>query len=427
MIKISEEYLHFAWKSGLFLKENPGGAIQIIEITNPGQHNLSSGPDFFNARVKIDDTVWAGNVEIHVKASDWYRHEHDKDPAYDSVILHVVLENDCDVYRINGEKIPVLKLIPLNENLKQYFNLILDRSEIHCRRDLPSFNRLLLKDWITKMMIARLQEKTNRVFKILENNQYDWEETLYKFIGQSFGFKTNNIPFTLLVEATPLKLLLKYRNNPETINALLFGQAGFLEDMISGDTYYDTLRKEYQSLKKMLPQKTLYAHTWKFMRSRPANFPTVRISQFASLVIKSFPLFAQITECSDVSMMKEFFRLNTAKYWEDHMLFGKTGRKKNYRMGKESAESIIINAVLPVFFSYGKFRMRNDMRDRALRFYEELPPEKNEIMNMWKKAGITPENAFESQGLLQLFNNYCKPRKCLECLIGYKLISRVVR
>ena len=208
---------------------------------------------------------------------------------------------------------------------------------------------------------------------------------------------------------------------------MLFGQAGFLEDRLSGDRYYDSLRKEYQSIRKLLPERIVYPHSWKFMRSRPANFPTVRIAQFASLVVKGFPLFARITECSDITGIKEIFNLITTRYWENYMLFGKTGRKTNYRMGKESSEIIIINAVLPILFSYGMFRMKHDLKDRTLRFLEELTPESNSVINMWKKAGIIPENAFDSQGLLQLYNTYCKPRRCLECLIGCKLITKSER
>ena len=423
MLKISEEYLQFAWKFGLFHKRNLKYQHEAVEIIDPGEHNHSSGPDFFNARLKIGETVWAGNVEIHLKASDWYRHEHEKDPAYDSVILHVVLEADSDVFRMNGEIIPVLEIKLSTVNFEQYQQLILNKAEIHCYDKLTRINGVLLRDWITKMMINRLKEKTDIVFKVLEDNKYDWEETFYRILGKSFGFNINKLPFSMLVDTVPLKLLLKYRNNTDVINAILFGQAGFLEDVISGDEYYDSLRREYKSIRSILPPRVLSDYSWQFMRSRPANFPTVRISQFAGLVIKRFPLFADITECSDVFKLRDIFRLSAGRYWEEHMLFGRVTRRKKYKMGNDSAGLIVINAVLPVLFSYGKFRMRNDLQDRVLRFLEELPAEKNEIMNRWKRAGVSPENAFDSQGLLQLSNYYCKPRRCLECLVGSKVIT----
>lgn len=425
MIKISEEYLHFAWKYGLFHKDNLEYFNEQIVISDPGEHNHYSGPDFFNARIKIGNTTWAGNVEIHVKASDWYRHGHDNDPVYDSIILHVVLENDCDIFRINKERIPVLEIKLINKHLDQYHRLILSKSEIHCLDKLKTLNKIFFRDWITKMTISRLQCKVNEVYKVLELNKNDWEQTFYHFLGRSFGFKINSIPFGMLVETVPLKVLLKYRNNPDTINAILFGQAGFLENVISGDPYYDALHREFRSIGKILPPRVLHDYSWQFMRSRPANFPTVRISQFASLVINKFPLFTKIIECNDISKMKEIFLLNSVKYWEDHKLFGKVSNKKNYKMGIESAILIIINAVLPVLFSYGKYRMRHELQDRVLRFLDELPPEKNKITNSWNQTDFVAESAFDTQGMIHLTNFYCKPIKCLECLIGCRIITEV--
>lgn len=424
MIKISEEYLQFAWKYSLFHHDNLEYCNEKLIISDPGEHNKYSGPDFFNARIKIGNTVWAGNVEIHVKASDWFRHGHESDPSYDSIILHVVWEYDCDVFRINGEKIPVLQIKLIHRHLEKYHKLILSNTEIHCYNKLENINRVFFRDWITKMMISRLEYKVNQVNNVLESNKFDWEETFYRFLARSFGFNVNSIPFSILAETVPLKILLKYRNNPDTINAVLFGQAGFLEDKISGDKYYDTLHKEYKSIGKILPPRVLHDHSWKFMRLRPASFPTVRISQFANLVISSFPLFALITECKEILKLKNIFKVNTEKYWENHKLFGNIKNKKNYRMGDDSIMLIIINAVLPVLFSYGKFRMRNELQDRVLRFYEELAPEKNKITASWKKLGFGPDNAFDSQGLIHLTNNYCRQAKCIECLIGQRIIMK---
>lgn len=421
-IRISEEYLQFAWKYSLYYKDNLEYCNEKLSISDPGEHNKHSGPDFFNARIKIGNTTWAGNVEIHLKASDWFRHGHDKDPAYESIILHVVLDYDCDIYRFSGDQIPVVQIVLLQEYLEQYEELVLSKNEIHCFDKLENINRVFFSDWITKMMFSRLQEKVNQVNKVLESNKFDWEETFYRFLAKSFGFKLNSIPFSMLAETTPLKILLKYRNNPDTINAILFGQAGFLEDKISGDKYYGILSREYKSIRQLLPKRILHNYSWQFMRSRPANFPTVRISQFASLVINTFPLFATITECRELSRMIEIFKINSERYWEDHKLFGSVKREKNYKMGDASARLIIINAVLPVLFSYAKFRMRYELQDRVLRFLEELPAEKNKITHSWEKAGFKAENAFESQALIQLTNYYCKDRKCLDCLIGHKII-----
>ncbi len=422
MLKVSEEYVQFAWKFLLYRKDKLFYNKETIEIIDPGEQNSSSGPDFFNARIKIGNTTWAGNVEVHLKASDWYRHEHHKDPAYDSIILHVVLENDKEIFRLNGEPIPAIA-IELNEtHLENYRNLILNNEILPCSKRLCSINSIYMHDWMAKLTINRLRDKTTFVFKTLEENKYDWEETFYRFLGKSFGFRINNVPFSMLVNTVPLKTLLRFRDKSLTINAILFGQAGFLEDKISGDNYYDALRREYEGVYSMLPSRALNKHSWQFMRSRPPNFPTVRISQFASLIINSFPLFADIIECENLQELRDIFTITTDKYWESHMLFGNKNRRRIYRMGKGSTDIIIINAVLPLLFAYAKYRMRNELQDRVLRYLEELPPEKNVYVSIWEKAGIKPENAFDSQALIHLSVNYCKPRKCLECLIGTKII-----
>ena len=422
MLKIPEDYIQFAWKFKLYNQENLTCQGERIEVLDPGEQNTSSGPDFFNARVKIGNTIWAGNVEIHNKASDWFNHEHHSDPAYDSVILHVVLYKDKDIFRMNGEEIPAIEISLIERNIEEYRSLVMNNYKLPCIKKISRIDKVFMRDWISKMMISRLQDKTELVIKTLEKNQYDWEETFYHFLGKSFGFRINSIPFSMLAETVPLRILLRLRNNSFSINAILFGQAGFLEDLISGDEYYDALRKEFKSLNSMLPQKALSAHSWQFMRSRPPNFPTVRISQFAGLIVRRFPMFADILECNEISKLRKMFMISTDKYWEDHMLFGHITKRRKYSLGRESADIIIINAIIPVLFAYAKFRMKNEVQDRIIRFLEDLPPEKNEYMNTWKNAGITPESAFDSQALLHLSKNYCKYRRCLECVIGSRII-----
>ena len=422
MLKPGEDYVQFAWKFRLFKHKNLIHNDDPLEIIDPGEQNNSSGPDFFNARIKLGKTIWAGNIEVHIRASDWFRHEHHKDPAYDSIILHVVLKNDEEIFRMNGEQIPALEMQLVQSHFEEYCKLVMNNQEVPCNHKIRNIDKVFLHDWISKMMIERLQDKTNKVIQTLEENKYDWEETFYRFLGKSFGFRINSLPFSMLAETVPLKVLLRLRDNPLSVNAILYGQAGFLEDIISGDKYYDALRKEYTSIRSILPQRILHAHSWQFMRSRPANFPSIRISQFASLVIKKFPLFADILECRKIPELREMFLLSTGKYWENHMLFGRTSRKRNYSMGRDSADIIIINAILPVLFAYAGFRKRTDIKDRVLRFLEELPPEKNIFVNKWKNSGIVPGNAFDSQALLHLTKNYCRARKCLECVIGSKII-----
>jgi hypothetical protein len=323
MKNIPEIFLQFIWKYRLFNQDalfTDEGKIEVIET---GEHNTDSGPDFFNARIRINGTVWAGNVEMHIKASDWFRHGHSEDPAYANVILHVVQEKDCQLERPGGETVPVVILDFDNKMYEKYSDLIKNREMIHCGSGLGNISMIFWKDWMSKLMIERLEEKTMRVEEILIENKYSWEETLYRFLSYGFGAKINIIPFETLVRTTPLMILLKYRQRALTINAILFGQAGFLEDLISEDEYYRALQKEYRSIRASVPPRILGKHAWKFKGSRPANFPTVRISQFASLVTNKYPLFTYLLENLKLFDWKNVLHVGTEKYWEEHYLFGK--------------------------------------------------------------------------------------------------------
>ncbi len=423
MKSIPESFLQFIWKYRLFNKNalfTDQGKIEVIET---GEHNTGSGPDFFNARIRIDGILWAGNIEIHTKASDWFRHGHSEDPAYTNVILHVVQEKDCQLERPGGELIPAVVLDFDYKLFQTYSELIRNREKIPCGSSLGKIPKVFWNDWISKLMIERLEEKTGRVQEILVENKYNWEETLYRFLSNGFGARINILPFDALVRTTPLLILLKYRQRPLTINAILFGQAGFLEDLISEDEYYSSLQREYRSIRKSIPPRILGKHTWKFMGSRPANFPTVKISQFASLVTNKYPLFTWLLENFNLMAWRNILQLGTEKYWEDHYLFGKAGRRRKISMGADTVNMIILNVFIPVYFHYAVFRKRNDLKDKILEMLEELPAEKNGIIANWHKYCIKPANAFESQSLIHLTTRYCEKRRCLECLVGTRLIT----
>jgi hypothetical protein len=423
MENIREDFLHFIWENRLFDNNSLCINREKVEVIETGQHNRASGPDFFNARIRIGNTLWAGNVEIHVKASDWFRHKHQNDAAFFNVILHVVYERDCRLERPGGEEIPCLTL-KFNNGLIENFNLLIKGSElIPCRGQLPKINKIYWSDWYSKLMIGRLEEKTQEVDNILSENKYNWEETLYFFLGRSFGFKINAFPFETLVRTTPLNLLLRFRQKPLTINSILFGQAGFLEDLISEDEYYISLQREYHSLVKTLPPRVLDKSTWKFMGARPGNFPLVRIAQFASVIVQQYPLFATLTDNPDLKSWRKVLEPATESYWENHYLFGKTGKKRKIKMGKMAVDLIILNAFIPVIFHYASFRRRVDLKDKILSMLEELPPEKNDILYKWEKCGIKAINAFESQALIHLTTRFCKQKKCLECMIGNRIIK----
>jgi hypothetical protein len=423
MENIREDFLHFIWENRLYEPDSLLIRQEKVEVLNTGQHNFSSGPDFFNARIRIGNTQWAGNVEIHVKASDWFRHKHEEDPSYYNVILHVVYENDCILERPGGEEIPCM-VLKIDEKLKKNYNQLVYASEnIPCSAHIQRIDKIYWSDWITKLMIARLEEKTAEVDRVLSENKYNWEETLYFFLGRSFGFKINVLPFESLIRTVPLNLLLRFRKNPLTINAILFGQAGFLEDLLTEDVYYAALQREYHSLVKTLPPRILDKSCWKFMGARPGNFPPVRIAQFAKVIEQQYPLFANLTDHPILKTWKMVLESGTDKYWENHYLFGKSGKKRKIKMGKMGEDLIVLNAFIPVIFHYGSFRRRIDLKDKILSLLEELPAEQNLILRRWKKFGIKAGNAFESQALIHLATRYCRQKRCLECMIGSRIIK----
>jgi hypothetical protein len=299
------------------------------------------------------------------------------------------------------------------------------RDKIPCGPHISKIPGVYITDCLGKMLVERLQEKTAVVNSLLLENKYDWEDTLYRFTGKAFGFKVNEYPFEALVRTTPLFVLMKYRERPLTVNAILFGQAGFLEDLISEDDYYNSLQREYRSIKKLLPARVLGRHSWKFMGSRPANFPTLRISQFASLITGYFPLFSYLLENLDLTSWQKVLELGTELYWKDHYLFGKSGRMRKVSLGSGAIGLLILNSFIPVFFQYAAYRKRTDISGIILSILEKLPPENNRMLERWEKYRIKAKNSFDSQAIIHLTTRYCDRKRCLECLLGNKLI-RVV-
>ena len=428
MNPIPEEFLHYIWKYKLFSPDYLHYNNSKVEVVDTGLHNHSSGPDFFNARIKIGNTIWAGNVEVHVKASDWIRHGHHKDPAYDSVILHVVYELDLAVYRINGDEIPAIRLSFNPRLINTYYNLV--KWEGHnrtCVGHLKNMDRIFFRDWLGKLCIERLEEKTSALSEILKNNHYDWEDGLYKSLAMSFGMKLNSEPFRLLAECVPLRFILRNRESFKTVNAAFFGQAGFLDELISDDPYYSMLQKEFQSITGLLPPALPGKHLWKFMRSRPAGFPTARIPQLANIIVKSFPLFEKIIEAANAREIEKILENGLKNYWVDFFLYGKPGRRKISRPGKETIDLLIINSIVPIIFLYGQFRMNEKISEQSITLLEELPTEKNSITRQWSDFGLDIKNAFDSQAVIHLETRYCLKKRCIDCLFGNRIMMGKVK
>ncbi len=421
---ISEEFLQYVWENFLFFNEELKTVQnKKLEVIDVGTRNTDSGPDFFNAKIKIESTIWAGNIEIHKSSGDWLKHNHQTDKAYNNVILHVV-ETDNEPIELNQKPLPTLILkypLKLKEN---YQNLLDARSWIACENQFYKIDPVLLLLGFNRLMIERLEEKTGEILSKLEQNNNNWNTTFYQFLAKMFGFKVNAIPFDLLAKSIPLEVLSKIKNNLFQLETILFGNSGLLNEQLLGDDYYLKLRKEYSFLRKKYNLKGIESHLWKFMRLRPGNFPTVRIAQFASLLHQSQSLFSKIVEIDNLPELKMLFNTEASEYWNSHYSFNKKSKRNcKKELGENSVNMIIINVVIPFLFVYGEKQNKDFLKNRALEFLEELPAEENSIVKKWEKLGIKSRSAFESQALLQLKNKYCDQKKCLNCQIGVKLIK----
>ncbi len=422
---MNEDFLHFIWENNLFEKKDLfADTKEGVEIINLGQKNTDAGPDFFNSKIKIGNQIWAGNVEIHIKSSDWTAHKHNTDKAYDSVILQAVAQNNQPTTRTTNKQIPTIELKYDPQLLNNYLELYNSNQNIACFSKIKYLDKFTIKHWLSRLQIERLEQKSKIIEQLLQQNSNSWEETFYQYIAQNFGFKKNAVPFELLAKSLPLKYLSKHKNNLFQIEAMLFGQAGMLENNFEID-YYQKLKNEYKFLKNKFQLEPIESHLWIFLRLRPPNFPTIRIAQFAQLIFKSSQLFSKIIEIKDLEKIKKLFDLEASSFWETHYLFNKTSKKRIKKLGDSAINNILINTVSLFLFVYGMKKSDESYQNRAFELLESIKPENNSIINNWKKADLRIENAFYSQALIQLNNEFCKKQRCLECQIGNKLIIKI--
>lgn len=420
-----ESFLHFLWRFRRFdaasLLTTQG---EPLEILHPGEHNSHAGPDFFNARIRIGNTLWAGNVEIHLRASEWYAHRHEIDPAYENVVLHVVLEEDAPVIRANGDRIPCLELQQrISEKLYSRFRLLeAERSAVPCRHFWTSTPEIVRINWLDRMSVERLEYKADQVNRLLQSAGNNWDETIFRLLGRYFGLKINTEPFECLVSGLPLNLLLKHRNNRFQLEALLFGQAGMLQAG-AAEEYPQSLAREYHFLQHKYGLVPMDGGAWKFLRLRPANFPTLRIAQFACLVQRAENLASRIIEIETLKDLEAFFDIQLDGYWLDHYHFGKGSIRRPKSLGSDFVRLLAINAVIPFTFCYGKWKGRESLTELALHLLEQMPPEKNAALAAWDAFAGAPAHARDTQALLQLKQHWCEARKCLECGIGNALLK----
>lgn len=422
---VSEEFLQYIWENRLFDEKNLyTEAGEVIDVIKVGKRNSHSGPDFFDARIQTGNTVWAGNIEIHLRSSDWEKHNHHTDKAYNNVILHVVEEHDAEVFTQSGEKIATLQLRYPGHLRKNYQELLDAKTWIPCQNQFYKADPVVLRLGFHRLMIERLENKTEEIIAKLERNRFDWNETFYQVLARMFGFRVNAAPFEMLAKSLPLHVLARHKNDLFQLEAMLFGNSGLLNDQLLGDDYYLKLREEYSFLRKKYGLKGIESHLWKFMRLRPGNFPTIRISQFAALIHRSQGLFSQITETENLETLKALFTVRASEYWDTHYSFNKATRRRFPReLGEASVNLLIINVVIPFLFVFGEKQNKHFLKNRALDYLEQLPAESNSVVEKWRQLGITCKSALDSQALLQLKNNYCEKKKCLNCRIGVKLIQ----
>lgn len=421
-----EALLHYVWRHKIYpLEPLQTTKQQRIEVIDAGLPNRHAGPDFFNAKLKINDVLWVGNVEIHTHASEWYTHGHDHDPLYDNVILHVVEEEDTEVFRSNGELLPTLILHPPKEIVQRYEELRKAEFYPPCYEIIPSLSRLTIHSWLSALQVERFQQKAEGILARLQRLEGDWEACLFTTLARNFGFSLNGDAFELWAGRLNFKALAKHRDQLFQIEAIFFGQAGLLEDTpINADDYYLKLQAEYHYLhQKFSLSAPMDAAAWRMLRLRPSNFPHVRIAQLAYLYHHSEALFSSMMEARDVVTALNLLQTKADAYWRTHYVFNTPSIACEKRIGAGSLNLILINTVIPMLYAYGMHRGSEELCERATSFLESLKAENNHIIRMWEQCGLSVTSASDSQALIQLKKQYCDRRDCLRCKFGYEYLK----
>ena len=422
---IKEDLLHYIWQTKKFdcsdLRCTHGQSLHLIES---GSLNSNAGPDFLGARIRVDDIFWAGNVEMHVLASDWYRHGHDKDPAYDNVILHVVFHADALVHSRSGHPIPCLELktriLPIQ--LARYRQFRRERHRIPCDNQFRLVTVMSQVRAIEKALIQRLESKTEQIKNLLIHSQFHWDYSLIITMARNFGTNINADPFEQLLRSIPPNIFYRERQDLLNLEALLFGQAGFLEATFA-DGYALGLQERYRYQLVKYPLSGLTASQWRFLRTRPGNFPEKRIAQLAALLHKNEKFFDFFRDHSSIARLYESLDIAVSVYWGQHNRLGKPGPPAAKTLSRAFKNHLIINAVIPFYYCYFQYVDASGEQEQLLELMADVPPENNHVISMWKNLGYTARSAFDTQGLLQLKKGFCDKHKCLQCPVGQELMN----
>ena len=420
-----EQLLHYIWKYRLY---RPSGLTttqgDTLEIIDPGLENTDAGPDFFNAKIRINGTVWAGSVEIHQKASDWLAHGHSADKAYGNVILHVVEADDGTVFRQNGEAIPQL-VLPIPEQVIDNMEWLLTRdSPVACLERLPAIDPVFRLQWMDALLAERLERKTDDILRWLDLYQKDWNEVFYILLCRNFGFGVNSDAFERLARSLPLKCILKQRPSASQVEALFLGQAGLLNDYTGNrHHYYRLLQQEYSFLRKKYGLEPLEPHIFRNLRLRPDATPHIKLVELAAIWIRHDTLFSSVLSARTPRELKDFFRVPASAFWDTHYNFLRPSPHRKKQLGENALNMLLINTVVPLMFAYGLYHQMDEHKARALRLLASIPPEQNSIISLFSQVGMKPRNAGDTQALIQLKRNYCEQKKCLYCRLGFQLLK----
>lgn len=423
---MTEAFLQYVWQHRLL--EGPLVTTEGLPVVveRPGELNRDAGPDFLDSRLVIGGLHWAGNVEVHTRASDWNQHGHSDDKAYNNVILHVVYIYDADIVLENGKKVQTLDI---SQSLPQYvwdnYDSLMnpaDDTQIPCAsrlKDIPDFLYHLSQD---RLLVERIERKSGDVKRILKESKGSWEQACYWLTAHYFGGKTNAFAFELLAKVTPMRIVAKIKDNPFRVEALYMGQAGLLDGDFN-DEYPQKLQREYKYLSAAYQLTPMEGHLWKFFRVRPSSFPTLRISQFSDLMSKSSNLFSKMLDAEDAGTVSKLFVVQASEYWQSHYNFDKETERSSKSLGKSLINTIIINAWISLLYEYGVAHGAEMYKERAFNLLQQLPPEDNRITRLWESAGIKIGNAAESQSVIQRYTEYCSRKKCLDCQLAFRIMK----
>lgn len=423
---MKEDFLYYVWQYKLFSKTALKTSKQdSLVIKDVGKRNVNSGPDFLNAQLFLDNQHWAGNVEIHIKSSDWYLHKHETDVNYDAVILHVVWEHDTDVFMKNNKPLPTLELKDIVD--KKVFKAYQEISKnyknwIPCENQISGLDDFLILNWLERLYFERLESKSEFITELLKKNNFDFEAVLFLLLAKNFGLKINGDAFLQLANSIDFSIIRKVRFDKKQLNALLFGQAGFLIESIE-EPYYNELQKEYEYLSYKYKLKPISKHVFQFFRMRPHNFPTIRIAQLSALYYKHQNLFSSIMEINIKDHFYDLFKIKINDFWKNHFTFDKASKSSSKNISKAFVDLVLINTIIPLKFVYLKYKGEN-FNEEILKLIQQVSSEKNSIITKFKDLKLEANNAMESQALLELKNNYCTKKRCLQCAIGNYLVRK---